>query len=205
MMLRPMEVMGVDMKKSISALAFLICILIATNSLFAWGGLSWKPFSPKGAQFSVLMPGTPTYKQKVDDTIVGHIGEHTWSWKNSTLTLTAEYSDLPTLATMFGSSKTIYKKSSEGFLKSTDGKEISFKDTTVKGYKGKLLTYKTPTRSGRVLFLLIKKRLFVMQASSTKGESDKKEMEKYISSFKPSGTTAPHKKTKHMGRYHWSH
>ena len=116
------------------------------------------------------------------------------------MTLTAEYSDLPRLAVIFGGEHTIYKRSKNAFLKSVNGREISFNDFTLYGRQGKELVYKTPTRFGKVKFLLVDKRLYVLQASILKNISNHEPLDAYLMSFKLLGKWSA-RPPKHYERY----
>jgi hypothetical protein len=131
-----------------------------------------------------MMPGTPKLSTKVDHVPVGEIVENLYTYESKKITLTAEYSDLPEIAVAFGGKKTIYDKSKKGFLKDVGGEELVFEDITVGGHKGKELAYKTATRSGKVRFILMSKRLYVLQASVLLSSKDKSPIDYYLKSFK---------------------
>lgn len=162
---------------------------------------AWKAFSPEGGDFTIVMPGTPTYQHKTDKTPVGHIGEHIWTVKGSKVTVTAEYSDLPEIAVLFGGHHEIYKKTFAAFLKDVQGKELSVRDFTAAGWPGEELSYETATRTGKVRAVLIHKRLFVLQASAVKGAGDEAAMDRYLGSFQPhSSPPREHQPTRNWRR-----
>ncbi len=167
-----------------NSVVLLTVVLVCAVSA-APAGAAWKAFSPEGGAFTVVMPGTPTYQQKTDKTPVGHIGEHIWTVKEGKMTVTAEYSDLPEIAVLFGGHHDIYKKTFAAFLKDVQGKELSVSDFTAGGWAGEELSYETATRTGKVRALLIHKRLFVLQASAVKGAGDDAAMDRYLASFQP--------------------
>ncbi|MFH1654409.1 MAG: hypothetical protein ABIE74_10215, partial [Pseudomonadota bacterium] len=108
-----------------------------------------------------------------------------YSFKDKSITLTVEYSDIPGLARTLGGRGEIYKKTKDGFLKSVNGETISFNDITVAGSQGKELIYKTPTRTGKTILVMVKKRLFVIQSSAMKETKDKSPLDKFLNSFAP--------------------
>jgi len=188
-----------------SAILFILFIL-GTVSAHA-GGLKWQEFSSAAGNFTVQMPGEPSYQLKTDKTPVGHIGEHLYTYKNKTLTLTAEYSDLPGIAVFFGGHKTIFKKSKEAFLKSVKGEQVSFTPFKQDGCDGSELVYGTATRFGKVKFLLVHKRLYVLQASILKGESDRSALDRFLKSFRQE-YRKPGKKVRRrrrLGSWHYHH
>ena len=167
--------------KKINVAVLMILIIFCAVKTYA---TEWQPVSSKVGRFHVLMPGTPTLKTTVDHTPVGKIGEDLFTLKTKDMTFTIEYSDLPGIAVFFGGRKTIYKKANEGFLKNVHGKEVSSKNFTHDGKKGLEVTYETPTRNGKVRYLLISKRLYVTQASIVKDAKGQPAIDKYLNSFK---------------------
>ena len=145
----------------------------------------WQNFHSSEGRFSILFPGRPTTYQKSKHTKIGDVGEHFFTFKDDQLTLTVEYTDLPSIAAIFGGRHTIYDKAKDGFLKSTNGREISFVNISVAGTRGKELTYATPTRNGKTFFLEVGKRLYVLQASMIKKVTDTSPINKFLHSFKP--------------------
>ena len=149
------------------------------------GKYNWQKISPSEGRFEVLMPGKPTTYREATHSKIGEIGEEFYTYKDDEMTLTVEYSDLPSLATIFGGRHMIYKKAKEGFLKSTNGREKSFVNISVEGTRGMELIYVTPTRNGKTFFLLVSKRLYVIQASVLKKVADKSSLDTFLHSFKP--------------------
>ena len=86
---------------------------------------------------------------------------------------------------MFGGTNRIYRKSSEAFLTEVKGKTLSMKDIKIDAYRGKELVYKTATEFGKARFILIGKRLYVLQASIPTVTEDKSAIDHYLDSFKP--------------------
>lgn len=177
-------------KRHIILAAFIAVPIIlgsVTNCLaFKKKKYDWQNFKSSVGRFEVLMPGTPTTYHESTHTAIGNIGEELYTYKdNNKMTLTVEYSDIPSLAAFFGGHHTIYNKAKKGFLRSTNGKEISFVNISVAGTRGKELVYATPTRNGKTLFLMVNKRLYVVQASMLKKVPDKSPINTFLHSFKP--------------------
>jgi hypothetical protein len=144
----------------------------------------WEPFSFSEGSFSVEMPGKPSYRTKSDHTPVGKIEEHIYEYKNDKLTLSAEYSDLPGIAVIFGGTKKIYRKSKEAFLEGVKGSEVSFEPFDYEGYPAMKLVYNTETRRGRVHLILVKRRLYFLQGSVLKNAKDENDIDTFLKSFK---------------------
>ena len=159
--------------------------------------LEWKTFVSEKGRFSILMPGEPKYTAKDEPTEVGPIRENLYSYNNGPLDLDAEYSDLPFLAALFARRSRIYNEITAEFLKRMNGTQISLEPISFDAYRGKLLTYETEKRYGKLWMLLISRRIYVLHASVPKDFSDKLFMDFYFDSFKPTYKTARehHKKS----------
>jgi hypothetical protein len=143
----------------------------------------WQEFLSDDGNFSVMMPGHPSRQKNVDATRVGHIAENIYTWKSDDLTVTAEYSDLPGVAVFLGGHVAIYKRSRNAFLENVQGAEIAFDPITVEGYDGRELVYKTPMLFGKVLFLLVHERLYVMQGVVPSG-GNKTRIDQFLRTFR---------------------
>jgi len=151
---------------------------------------SWKRYqSPKG-QFSIEMPGSPKITHETTKTAAGRIPEEIAETKNSTLDLTAEYSDLPGIAVFFGGTKTILKKAGKGVVKHAGGTEISHRNLSKDGYDGREVLYEAPdkhskrTIMGTVHMYMVKKRLYVLEAKTYKDKPDAAGVKRFLDSFR---------------------
>ena len=178
-----------------SIINFFIACSIILISFSAFGG--WREINSEQGAFKVLMPGNPSFKQHKEHTPDGIICENTYNYKTKDMTLTTEYQDLPGLALIFGKGM-VYNKSAKAFLKDVDGKKKSFNKFKLGDYEGKELVYVTSTRNGWVRFLLINKRLYVLQASFMKGVNGAPIAKKYFQSFKSSMKLPERRRTRKM-------
>ena len=173
-------------KKKIICFAILCALIfVPTSNLLSKtkANPNWQKFISGVGKFSVLMPSNPVYSKKSDHSPVGTIGENIYTYKGKTLLLTAEYSDLPSVAVIFGGHNKIYNDAEKSFLKDVRGKEISYKELKMDAYNGREFVYKSPKRQGKVHFFLIGKRFYVLQASTTKILGDIEAIDKYLKSF----------------------
>jgi hypothetical protein len=146
---------------------------------------TWREFTSKEGRFSVRMPGRPTMSLKRDETPVGEVVSRIYTYENTVISLTAEYSDLPGVAVIFGGRKRIYDKSRDAFLKDAEGHEIASLGIRLDAYRGMELIYETATQYGKARFILIGKRLYVLQAAMAKGADDRAPIDRYLDTFKP--------------------
>ena len=144
----------------------------------------WLEFKCSEGRFSVLMPGNPVFTQKKDATPVGDVISNIYVYETPAISLTAEYSDLPGLALMFGSRKKIYAKTQEAFLADVKGEMISMGTVVLDAYRGVEMEYRTDTQKGKARFILIGTRLYVLQAAVNNG-TDLSVIDKYFQSFRP--------------------
>ena len=175
-------------KKVIVCLTVFIIPTLLCSNLHA----KWQTISSEKGKFTISMPGKPQFKESIDKTVVGQICENTYSYKTKNMTLTVEFQDLPGIALIFGGNM-VYNKSAKAFLKNVNGKKIYYKKFKENELIGKELYYETPTRLGWVRFALVRNRLFVLQASFTKGVKGASIKNRYYKSFRPK---EPHKKIK---------
>ncbi len=172
------------MRYIVAAILILMGTGLVVHDVLA-ADLEWQVVTSSKGGFTVKMPGTPQTYTEAKHTKIGIIGEEFYRYEDEGVALTVEYSDLPDLINMFGGKHEVYKKIVEDFLSGDDHKEVSLAETAVAGEKGKMLIYETPTRDGKALMVLVKRRLYVVHASMVKGANGKSAMDDFISSFKP--------------------
>jgi len=164
--------------------------LIALVPLAVAGEADWMTFTSKDGGFSVLMPGTPTFTATTDHTVVGAVIENLYSLETSSATFSAEYTDLPGVATFFESDDSLYDDAKEGLLKRTGGKLISYYGIEQAGITGKEIQCvipaagKLPLQRLRARFLLKEKRLYVPSITIPGGKKDDPLFARYLDSFR---------------------
>ena len=170
---------------------FIIIIgLIALVPLAFTGEAEWRTFTSTKGDFTVLMPGTPTFTATTDHTVVGDVMENLYSLNTPAALFSAEYSDLPGVATFFESDNSLYDDAKEGLLKRTEGKLISYFGIEQGGIKGKEVECeipavgKLPARKLRARFLLKDKRLYVLSITIPGGKKDDPLFPRYLDSFR---------------------
>ena len=147
-----------------------MCLLLAIPAY----GAGWFSFSSTEGGYQILFPQKPQKQTAVHKSIVGDIGENTYSAPGGTGTeYSVEYSNLPGIAVTFGGDGGIMDKAKKGLLQDCQGQEQSFSDTSLQGFPGKELEYRFTggdgkTQYGKARFYMVKKRLFVLVATSPK-------------------------------------
>ena len=168
----------------------LVIGLIALVPLAAAGEADWRTFTSSAGGFTVLMPGTPTFTATTDHTVVGAVIENLYSLETPGATFSAEYTDLPGVATFFESDDDLYDDAKEGMLKRTGGKLISYYGIEQEGIRGKEIECeipaagKLPLQRLRARFLLKEKRLYVPSITIPGGKKDDPLFSRYLDSFR---------------------
>ena len=164
--------------------------LIALVPLAVAGEADWRTFTSRAGGFTILMPGTPTFTATTDHTVVGAVIENLYNLATPAATFSAEYSDLPGIATFFDSDDSIYDDAKEGLLKRTGGKLIKYFGIEQAGITGEEVECeipaagKLPLRRLRARFLLKDKRLYVPSVTIPDGKKDDPLFSRYLDSFK---------------------
>ena len=164
--------------------------LIALAPLAVAAEAEWRTFTSRAGGFTVLMPGIPTFTATTDHTVVGGVIENLYSLETSAATFSAEYTNLPGVATFFESDDDLYDDAKEGMLKRTGGKLISYFGIEQAGIKGKEIeceipaAVKLPLQRLRARFLLKEKRLYVPSITIPGGKKDDPLFARYLDSFR---------------------
>jgi len=168
----------------------MVISLIALTPLVASAEAEWQVFTSKDGGFAVAMPGRPTFTAPTDHTVVGDVMENLYSLNTPTALFSAEYSDLPGVATFFESDDSLYDDAKEGLLKRTGGKLTSYYGIEQVGIKGKeveceiLAAGRAPVKRLRARFLLKDKRLYVLSITIPGGQKDDPLFPRYLDSFR---------------------
>jgi hypothetical protein len=176
--------------KRLKCFRILAFSVIVVSGIGAWssasaGELVWKPFVSEKGRFSVMMLGEPQCTETDEPTPLGPVRENLFSITYGQIMLDAEYTNLPFLAALFGGRSRIYRDIVNEFLKRAHATEIGFETFTFDAYRGRILTYETSTRYGKLWMLLISRRIHVLHASVPKDSPDRSVIDTYFQSFKP--------------------
>ncbi len=148
--------------------------------------LDWNRFSPPGGRFIIRLPGTPSEEQKTEETPVGDIETTRYVVRTEGVTFGAGYADIPGLIVIFGGRKRIYERIIEEYLKRAEGKELSVTPFRLDAYRGRILTYDSPKRYGKVLMLLVGRRAYLIMCSVPRSSTKvRKIIEQYLDGFQP--------------------
>ena len=151
----------------------------------------WKEFSPKGGRFSLLMPGVPTEKVSIDDTVVGPLESHSFLLKAVQGDYKAgylfSYADYPQEKRGVLSDAEFLESFYVAFQEKYDGDVIYKKKIKFENYEG--IEYKCTSKiqpSNIVMCrdYLIGSRLLTLSAVMPKKQFERGDAMKYLDSLK---------------------
>ncbi|MBM3465043.1 MAG: hypothetical protein FJX76_23330 [Armatimonadetes bacterium] len=150
----------------------------------------WKPYASTPGRFTVLLPATPTLTSSRVSTPAGQVEKNIFSVRSGELSLSLNYSDLPTLALMFGGANRIFDHAQGEFLKDIGGLLLSSAKQQWQGHAGRETTFEIPAADarGRFRMMLVGGRLYCMGAWHPDGASVPGD---WIESFFASFRTTP--------------
>ena len=140
----------------------------------------WKRVTSADGKISALFPVDirDNPQQQTDRTPAGKVTTFFGEFTGDGILLAGSTSQIPILARAAGE-KAIFDGSKKTFLDAAQGTETSFKQTTVAGTPARLLTYKGKAYrgkgnpyQGKALFIIVNKRMYVVNSVLTKA-SDK--------------------------------
>jgi hypothetical protein len=177
-------------KQHIKVRIFLIFIFFLSWSLVEAAHLSvWQRFTSEVGRFQIEAPGEPEIEHEFHDSPVGKIETHIFTWKNGELDFSADYSDLPWLATFFGGRKKILRRARESLMEDEKATELSVEEIRLDDYDGIEVRFTTPPENdqppliAKARLFLIKKRLYVLVARAPVTRPQYENIERYLGSF----------------------
>jgi hypothetical protein len=152
------------------------------------GAGEWKRVSSKDGKISALFPVDigENPQSQVDKTPAGKVTSYFGEYYGNGILLAGSGADIPRLArvagenAMFGGSKKV-------FLAQAKGTEISFKEAEVEGaparvllYKGKAYQGKGAPYEGKAIFIVVNKRMYVINSVISKASDANRAAEKKL-------------------------
>jgi hypothetical protein len=136
----------------------------------------WKRVSSKDGKISALFPVDirKNVQTQTDRTLAGKVESKFGEFYGDGIMLAGSGSDLPKLA-LAASDQRVFESSKKTFLAQAQGKESSFKAATVAGVPARVLLYKGDAYQGkgkpykgRAVFLIVNKRMYVINSVISK-------------------------------------
>ena len=148
----------------------------------------WKRIKSKDSKISALFPVDirKNPQTQTDRTIAGKVESKFGEYYGDGIMLAASASDLPRLA-LAAKDQKIFESSKKTFLSQAKGKESSFKPSTIAGVPARVLLYKGDAYQGRgepyegrAVFMIVNKRMYVINSVISKGTAANKASEKKL-------------------------
>ncbi|MGI9244213.1 MAG: hypothetical protein ACR2RV_25670 [Verrucomicrobiales bacterium] len=168
----------------------LATILLGVAALLPQSAVAedWKRVTSKDGKISALFPVDirKNPKTQVDRTLAGKVESKFGEYYGDGIMLAGSGSDIPRLA-LAASDKRIFESSKKTFLAQAKGKELSFKASKLAGvtawvllYKGDAYQGKGEPYQGRAFFLIVNKRMYVLNSVISKATPANKASEKKL-------------------------
>jgi hypothetical protein len=142
----------------------------------------WNRVTSKDGKLSALFPVDikENLQTQTDKTLAGKVTSYFGEYYGDGIVLAGSGADIPMLARAAGNTA-IFNGSKETFLEQAKGTEISFKEMTVSGapageliYKGAAYQGKGDPYEGRARFIIVNKRMYVINAVISKPTAENK-------------------------------
>ena len=179
-----MTVQSSSYRKLFAAILFTFSINLATSE----GAEEWIRVGSKDGKISALFPNDirKDLQTQTDRTIAGKVRSNFGEFHGDGIILAGSASDLPRLA-IAAKAKMVFESSKKTFLEQAKGTQISFKETTVRGvaarellYKGEGYQGKGDPYQGRAVFIIVNKRMYILNSVVSKATVENKAAEKKL-------------------------
>jgi hypothetical protein len=118
----------------------LICIVVPLSAGAARAASEkWHPIAVAEGRFRVDMPAEPARETKQSGTVVGTVNRVKYTCKVEDATYQVQFMDLPGIASMFASPKSVTDRMKKDYTKSGKGKVVSESEVEISGKKGREL------------------------------------------------------------------
>jgi hypothetical protein len=168
------------MKTKLLTLAVLALMAVACQRF------KWKEFTSTAGAFSVLLPGTPTEQTQRLNTQVGTIDVHLFILEQDNAQYLVAYNDYPDAMAQSANADKVLDGAREGVVANVRGRLVSEQRISLAAHPGRELHIKVPEglQAMRTRLFLVKQRLYQVGVLTADGETDTKDVNKYLESFK---------------------
>jgi len=164
-------------------------LLLVVGALLAGcGGTTWSEFSSAEGAFSVLMPGTPTEETQTQDTELGAIDVHSFTFEQGGVAYLVGYNVFPAAVIEAASPDSLLDGACDGQVQAVKGTRVSEQEITLGAYAGRDLEILIEDSDGpaslRSRMFLVRDRLYQVMVVGPKGQSTSPDTLKFLDSFK---------------------
>jgi len=161
---------------------------VAGALLTGCGETTWSEFSSAEGAFSVLMPGAPTEETQTQDTEMGAIDVHSFTFEQGGVAYLVGYNIFPAAVIEAASPAALLNGARDGQAKAVNGTLVNEQEITLGAYPGRdveiLVENSDGTSSLRSRTFLVEDRLYQVMVVGPKGQSSSPDTIKFLDSFK---------------------
>ncbi len=146
----------------------------------------WRVFESSEGRFRVDMPGKPVETTETRSTIVGSLTGYRFEFEQGESFFLVEFRDLPRVATLFMSSKSLVEQAADGLLEYAKGPVLRNEEITVDGEPARALRYTVTNRNNqtaRARVILADRRLYLVIAGVPDHVGEKARATRFLDSF----------------------
>jgi hypothetical protein len=174
--LRPPGSFKTTIRKSPPAIA--ACLLVGFLSVSGRADPGWITFEPPDASFRVEMPGDPTVETRERWFPLSRFVSKVYKARRGNDVFGVNHTDIPAAILFVTPDKAILDATREGFLESSEARELSFAAGEVDGRPAWALHYAIshrdpiPAQNGTARMLFVGRRLFIFYTEVSSEESE---------------------------------
>jgi hypothetical protein len=175
-------------RKRSGVVGVLPLLLVAGALLAGCGETTWSEYSSAEGAFSVLMPGTPTEQTQAQDTEMGTIDVHSFTFEEGDVAYLVGYNVFPAAVIGAASSDSMLDGARDGQVNAVKGTLVNEQKITLGAYPGRELEIQIEDSDGtlslRSRTFLVRDRLYQVMVVGPKGQSTSPDTTKFLDSFK---------------------
>jgi len=176
------------MNRKQSRVGVLPLLLVVGVVLAGCGGTTWSEFSSAEGAFSVLMPGTPTEETQTEETEMGGIDVHSFTFEEGGVAYLVGYNVFPAAVIEAADPDALLDGACDGQVKAVNGTRVNEEEITLGAYPGRELEILIEDSEGpaslRSRNFLVGDRLYQVMVVGPEGQSASPDTTKFLDSFK---------------------
>ncbi len=168
----------------------LLLVLVVGALLAGCGGgeAAWTEFKSEEGGFSILMPGTPTEETQTQETELGGIDVHMFTYEEDDVAYMIGYNVLPAAILEASPADPMLDGACDGQVSSVNGTEVSRQEITLGAYPGRDLEIRVDNTDGITTLhsriFLVEDKLYQVMVVGRDGQSAAADTTKFLDSFK---------------------
>jgi len=163
-------------------------LLVAGALLTGCGETTWSEFSSAEGAFSVLMPGAPTEETQTQDTEMGAIDVHSFTFEQGGVAYLVGYNIFPAAVIEAASPAALLNGARDGQAKAVNGTLVNEQEITLGAYPGRDLEIRAEDADGiktlHTRIYMVEDKLYQILVVGLEGQSAAEDTIKFLDSFK---------------------